>query len=33
MAAASRRLGRPHATEHVVDEIERLLERQNSRER
>jgi UDP-N-acetylglucosamine--N-acetylmuramyl-(pentapeptide) pyrophosphoryl-undecaprenol N-acetylglucosamine transferase len=26
MAAASRRLGRPHATEHVADEIERLLE-------
>ena len=33
MAAASRRLGRPQATEHVVDEIERLLERQSSRER
>jgi UDP-N-acetylglucosamine--N-acetylmuramyl-(pentapeptide) pyrophosphoryl-undecaprenol N-acetylglucosamine transferase len=30
MAAASRRLGRPHATEHVVDEIERLLERKSS---
>ena len=27
MAAASRSLGRPQATEHVVDEIERLLER------
>ena len=26
MAAASRKLGRPHATAHVVDEIERLLE-------
>ena len=25
MAAASRRLGRPQATRHVVDEIERLL--------
>jgi UDP-N-acetylglucosamine--N-acetylmuramyl-(pentapeptide) pyrophosphoryl-undecaprenol N-acetylglucosamine transferase len=30
MVVASRSLGRPQATEHVVDEIERLLERRTS---
>ena len=30
MAAASRRLGRPEATQHVVDEIGRLLARRTS---